>query len=101
MGLKAITANRLHDGRVVYLDRDGEWVTEIAHANAFPAEREDSMLAHARADEAGCLIVGPYSIELTDTPTPEPATLRERIRARGPTTESANEENGEPAHAYV
>ena len=103
MSRQAITANRLTDGRVVYLDPTGAWVTDIARARAIDAADEATWLARARADESACLVVAPYAIALTDTPARSPATLREVIRSRGPTveTEATSDRKGFHHNAHV
>ena len=85
---QAITANRLADGRVVYVAADGAWVTDFARAHALDAGNEERWLARAAADEVAGIVIGPYAIALAEGPAPVPATLRERIRARGPTVET-------------
>lgn len=85
--LKAVTANRLVDGLVVYLGADG-WVEMIAAARSVEGkEAAATLLAEAEPDVAACRVVGPYVIDVV---TGEAGTLRatserERIRALGPT----------------
>jgi len=77
----AMTANRLDDGRVVYLASDSAWVEDIRRAALF--DDEDSALS-AVADTSN--VVGLYSIELEDQAPAGSKRLRERIRRDGPTT---------------
>ncbi|MFQ5775006.1 MAG: DUF2849 domain-containing protein [Kiloniellaceae bacterium] len=87
MTAKVVTANRLNDGVVVYLDPAGgwsEWIEEarIAHG---PEESAELMTLAERADQA-TRVVGPYLMEvIEDAGRPRPASNREIIRAKGPT----------------
>jgi Protein of unknown function (DUF2849) len=84
---QVITANRLTDGIVVYVGHDGAWTRQINKAKLFTskAEAEDGMLA-ARDDAKRNLVVEPCLIDVTDEASGRRAlTLRESIRARGPT----------------
>lgn len=85
--LKVLTANRLADGRVVYLG-DGVWTSTIDEARliATPDEAAGAEAEGARA-VADRMVVEPYLIDVeTETGGILPARLRERIRAEGPTT---------------
>lgn len=88
--VEIVTANRLSDGRVVFLAADG-WTRDIAAA-LVPADKEalDAALARAAADAAANLVVEPYAIAVRrDGATLVPERLRERIRVGGPTTGSS------------
>jgi hypothetical protein len=89
---KVITANRLADGRVVYLRALADWVEDIAAATAFDgAESEVRLTAAAKAAEAANVVINPYAIELAaDDRGVRAAALRERIRAQGPTVPPFN-----------
>jgi len=79
MSSKAVTANRLADGAVVFRREDGGWSLRIEEAAA--VEDATELLAAAERDAAAALVVAPYLIDLNDgTPT----DYRERIRAYGP-----------------
>ena len=82
-----ITANRLADGLVVFLDAAGGW-SEDFHMGAIveePAAKARALDVAARA-AADNLIVDPYPIELElRAGHLAPKALRERIRATGPT----------------
>ena len=94
---KVITANRLRDGASVYMVRpcDGEqsgvaasdWSEDIALAWVGTTQDEQqAMLARAEAATQSCLVVGPYLIDVAGEGADRVAhSLRERIRARGPT----------------
>jgi hypothetical protein len=76
---KAVTANRLADGAVVFRRADGGWSLRVEEAAA--VEDAAELLAAAERDAAAALVVAPYLIDLADgTPT----DYRERIRAYGP-----------------
>ena len=79
-----ITANRLTDGIVVFLDAGFGWVTSLQDAAVLDAG--DAALARAKQDEARQIIVEPYAIEVSGArPAIAPKALREAIRAHGPT----------------
>jgi hypothetical protein len=82
-GPQAVTANRLADGRVVYLTAAGIWAEAFEEAaTAAPAEAE-ALLDRARAGLARAEIVEPYLIEV-EADRPAPRRYRELLRARGP-----------------
>lgn len=81
----AITANDLRTGRTVYRASGGAWVTEAARAEiALEAPRAEALLAAAKADHDSGAVVEPFAIEI-DPAARTPLSLRERIRAGGPT----------------
>lgn len=82
-----IVANRLTDGLVVFLTADGAWTLDIAEGVVIDDEAEQGKrLERAKADEAGCIVIDPYLIEVTrEGGTPRPTSIREAIRAFGPT----------------
>ncbi len=88
MTAKAITANRLRDGFVVYLARDGGWSDWIDDARvAATDEAEAELLTTAARAVDDALIVSPYAIEVSDDGgAVRPLHIKEAIRARGPTT---------------
>jgi len=84
--MQAVTANRLADGRVVFLTEAGGWSTALAAARAVGEDGAAALLAAAEADAARALVVAPYLIRLDEGPDgPVAADFRERIRAEGPT----------------
>ena len=86
MAPKIATANRLCDGRVVYLGDDGAWSSRLDRGRVVDGEAaEAELLAAAGAAAAG--VVEPYLIELGDRT--QPLRLRERIRAAGPSVQVA------------
>lgn len=85
---KAITANRLSDGRVVFLSKTGDWSPSVDDAALFSdgSELEDA-LAFGKTQQEVQIIVDSYAIDMeVDGERALPVRLRERIRALGPTT---------------
>ena len=92
---KAITANDLGDGLVVFLDANGGWTHLIAEARVVEDGPDlDGALVYAKAQHDARVIVEPYPIDVTVTDgLPVPVRLREKIRAdRGPTIVYGEEE---------
>ena len=82
--MKALTANRLIDGEVVFWNR-GQWVERFADAELFddPVAGEAAE-GHAKAQPT--VVVEPYLIDLIDAQGVwAPLSYRERLRALGPT----------------
>jgi hypothetical protein len=78
-----ITANRLSDGAVLYLDAASAWVSDLGHAHetSDPGER-DRLLAFAKSCEL--TICGPYALEIARAPDGgRLLSARERLRALG------------------
>jgi hypothetical protein len=87
---QVLTANRLGDGRVVFLDRDGGWTTDIDAAQLATSEEAAARLAAAgERAERDCVVVGPYLIAVRDDGGRiRAAAIREAIRATGPTVQA-------------
>jgi hypothetical protein len=86
MQLDIVSANRLADGRVVYLAHGGGWSENIVDGRtARNAEAGMALLEEAeRAVEDG-IVVAPYLVSLTDDGGAfAPVHFRERIRLAGP-----------------
>jgi hypothetical protein len=84
---QVVTANRLTDGRVVFLDARGAWVERFADAAAF-SEKDAIEAALKRAEQgvADNLVVDVFAFEVKLDGTALAAiTLRDKIRTRGPT----------------
>ncbi len=80
-----VTANRLRDGRVVWLAAGGQWAEQVAQARVFRGEEGESGLAEGLEAERMQLIVGPYLAEVSlGADGPVPLRARERFRAGGP-----------------
>lgn len=87
MASKIATANRLDDGRVVYLGERGAWQDAMVQARIANDETAAADLdAAARLGEVANLVIGAYLIEVEGQPL-RPTQLRERIRAEGPTVQ--------------
>jgi hypothetical protein len=84
---KAITGNRLDDGRVVFLDEDGGWAHDFAAALLVSDGPElDQATAYAQSQHDARIVIEPYAIDVAVVDgRPTPARIRERIRAEGPT----------------
>ena len=81
-----VTGNRLWDGTVVYFAGTGVWTPEIADARLVDEKNGAALLADAQAGPPPQPAVGPALIEVVrDGNRVIPVTLRERIRAFGPT----------------
>ena len=83
---KVVTANRLHDGAVVFRRPDGRWAVRVEEAAVAPDEpAAKALLGAAEADALAALVVAPYLIDVeTRAGAPMPTFYRERIRAFGP-----------------
>ena len=82
-----VTGNRLRDGVPVYFVGAGHWSPDINAARHVGPEAADALLAEAQAAPMPHPAVGVYLIEAAFIRgLPRPLTLRERIRAFGPTT---------------
>ena len=83
-----VTANRLIDGIVVYLAKDGGWTEEIDRARLAETEDEVKALeAEAAKDVAARKVVAVYPMDVAVRDgTVDPLSVRERIRAAHRTT---------------
>ena len=81
------TANDLATGIVVFRRPDGSWSGEIAGAEIAEDEAAArALLARAQGDDRACRVVEPALIEIArDGGFTRPSSLRELIRASGPT----------------
>jgi sulfite reductase (NADPH) hemoprotein beta-component len=85
-GPKAVTANRLSDGIVVYLTPDDRWAQTPAAADwAQDPQAQEALLNRAQAF-AGTTVVAPYLFQVVPQAdgTPRPSHMKEVMRARGP-----------------
>ena len=98
--MKAITANRLADGEVVFW-KSGQWVSRFGDAQLF----DDSHVADVEAAVAAgksqpTVVVDVYPIDLTPSDGRwAPVSYRERIRALGPTNEPTHGKQAEGGDA--
>lgn len=81
-----LTANRLADGRVVFMAARG-WSERLREATVAESEAEkQALLALGAQSVAVCEVVEPYLVEVeVRNALPVPVHYRERIRAFGPT----------------
>jgi hypothetical protein len=85
--MKAITANRLIDGEVVFW-KSGQWIERFAEAQFFADDDDAGPAAVETAKGQSTVIVEPYLIDLVEAPGGwAPVSYRERLRALGPTNE--------------
>lgn len=81
---KAVTAWETASGRTVYMTSDGGWSADPADVAAFAGEEAEARLAAAQKQEGK--VTDPYFMEVTeDGKIAGRETLRETIRANGPT----------------
>ena len=82
--MKALTANRLADGEVVFW-KAGDWVERFGDAELF-GDDAVAEAAEAHGKNQPTVVVEPYLIDLTESEGLwAPVSYRERIRALGPT----------------
>jgi hypothetical protein len=86
--MKVITANRLLDGDVVWLGENDVWVERVTLARTFDGKDVVAEgLSIGAAAEKDQKVVGVYEMDVTiEDGAIVPVRLRERIRAKGPTT---------------
>jgi len=84
--MKAITANRLADGRVVYRSQSGAWTEALSEAAQFEDGAAEDALAEAISDQL--LVVGPYLIDVAEKAPAGREEVREKIRLKGPSAGS-------------
>jgi sulfite reductase (NADPH) hemoprotein beta-component len=96
-GPKAVTANRLTDGIVVYLTPDDRWAETPEKADWAEDETAQQQLLERAQAFAGTTVVAPYLFQVTPQAdgTPRPSHIKEVMRARGP---SVRPDLGKQAH---
>jgi hypothetical protein len=96
--MKAITANRLLDGEVVFW-KSGQWIDRFGEAELFDAD-EPVEAAVAIGKSQPNVVVDVYPIDLTESEGLwAPVSYRERIRALGPTNEPTHGKQAEGGDA--
>ena len=81
---KAVTAWETGSGRVVYRTADGSWSADPERLGVFSGDEADAQLAAALSEEGR--VTDPYFMEVgADGSITGRETLRESIRANGPT----------------
>ena len=97
--MRALTANRLIDGEVVFWSK-GQWVERFADAELFAADDPKAEAAEAHGKNQPTIVVEPYLIDLVESEGLwAPVSYRERIRALGPT--NLNHGKQEEGGAFV
>jgi Protein of unknown function (DUF2849) len=85
-GSSVVTANRLLDGRIVWLAGDGTWSERIDAARIVANDDIETAIADTTRRQQQDGVVGVYGVQVNPgAATPVPVTVRERIRAFGPT----------------
>ena len=79
---QVVTANRLRDGVIVYLNREQGWVEDIAEATVAAEDEISALVTQGEKDAAANVVVEVYPVEIPGSH--EPLSARERIRAQGP-----------------
>ena len=87
--LQVVSANRLGDGVVVFLDDTGGWTRELGRAAVAHGELEAAILLR-RGQVEGFGVIEPFLVAVAEDEdgTLEPLSLREKIRASGLTFET-------------
>jgi len=102
--VKALTANRLDDGEVIFVAADGRWVERFVEAKLFEDD-DAAMAAEAHAKTQGTIAVDPYLIDVAPAENGvAPVSYRERLRALGPTNRhdhGKQAEGGEAVEALL
>ena len=81
---KAVTGWETASGQTVWMTTDGGWTTEPDKIAAFTGDEAEARLADALKQEGA--VTDPYFMEVTQTGAiTGRETLRETIRAKGPT----------------
>lgn len=88
---QVLTANRLDDGRVVFLAAAGHWTRDLqAASQAHTAGEAAALRAAGDAAAARAEVVAPSLVAVSaDGGIVQAVDLRERIRANGPTRGAA------------
>ncbi len=81
--MRIVTANRLSDGRVIYVDADGEPTPTLAEAAVL--DEADAEAALARAAARPEVFVNPYLVAVEAHAFTGRDRLKEAIRSAGPT----------------
>ncbi|MEO8684136.1 MAG: DUF2849 domain-containing protein [Devosia sp.] len=99
MSMEILVGNELTSGAAVYLDGHGNWVEGLQSARMFGKEDAAARDAAIAATKATSRVVGIEIEEVEDLGgRVVPKRLRERIRARGPTTLTWNGEAFDRQH---
>lgn len=80
-----LTAVRLLDGRIVWREQRGHWCEYIGQAGSWDAESCAAALEEAAAHAAEDGVMGVYPVVARKGTPPQPVSMKEHIRAFGPT----------------
>ncbi|UTW55953.1 DUF2849 domain-containing protein [Kordiimonas sp. SCSIO 12610] len=84
-GPQLIIANRLDDGRVVFMTPDGNWTADVARAAvADTPEGVEELEAKASISEKNNLVVDPQAVPAEDQNGAFPAHMKQAMQAKGP-----------------
>ena len=98
--MKALTANRLSDGEVVFW-KAGAWVERFADAELFDSD-EPALAAEGHGKSQPTVVVDAYLIDLIESEGLwAPVSYRERIRALGPTNHMHHGKQAEGGDAIL
>ncbi|OXE37062.1 MAG: hypothetical protein CGW95_03790 [Phenylobacterium zucineum] len=98
--MKALTANRLIDGEVVFW-KAGAWVERFSEAELFEADTP-ALVAEGQAKSQLTVVVDAYLIDLAESEGLwVPISYRERIRALGPTNHRHHGKQAEGSDAVL
>ncbi|QDH16806.1 DUF2849 domain-containing protein [Swingsia samuiensis] len=79
-----LTANGLIDGRIVWRDAQGKWQHHFRKAALYDVDAAQSELEKAQKTAQADGVVSIYEVAVKDETPIEPVSVRERIRAYGP-----------------
>lgn len=97
--MKAVTGNRLADGRVVYLAPNDSWAERLAEAACIADDEAAEMLAAAKSRATE--IADAYLIEFEGDEVKGREKLRETIRSAGPTVRCDLGKQAEAQHGRL
>ncbi len=84
--LQLVTANRLNDGLVVFLNESGDWTESIDRAKLVKSKEDAESLLKERSSTGDDAIIEPYLIDVEIVEgTIAPVRYREKLRGLGPT----------------
>ena len=93
MSKHVVTANRLSDGAVVYLQSDGSFGEDVHGSQTADEDQTENLMEKAGDAVASQEIVAPYVIDVeVNGGSVTPTRYREKVRAGGPTTPFGPEE---------
>lgn len=81
-GLHLIMANRLDDGRVVFMDNHGQWHADACLAAQADGSELEILEAKGRQSEANNLVI---DLQVAPAEDNGPSHIKNRIQATGPT----------------